>query len=337
MLLARNAGRPVPVASLVKLMTVRLALESGNLDRLVTVPVSVGTLPETKVGLRPGEQLPLRTLLQALMVRSANDAADTVAVALGGSEGGFAQEMNTEAQRLGLRQTRYVNSSGLDAPGQYSSAADVAKLAAADLALPGFPSLVDQSSVVVEGRSYTTVNPFLAYYAGATGIKTGFTSAAMFCLAASAVHGDHLLIAVVLGEPSWNAADADAAALLDWGFAQIAPNAQVSSATSQRARAASSNSGGPIAPQAPPGAAETTRQAPADSPASPSLPVRAPRGSVFPTPPLPAPPLASRPAAGPVVIAGTMAAPSGSALPWALAGAIVAVLALTLGLYFRRP
>jgi D-alanyl-D-alanine carboxypeptidase (penicillin-binding protein 5/6) len=223
-MVSRAGHARLPVASLVKLMTARLALEAGDPGRLVTVPAGVAELPETKVGLVPGERLPLGALVAGLLVHSGNDAALAIATALAGDEAAFADRMNAEAARLGLRDTHYVNASGLDAPGQYSSAEDVARLAAADLTLPGFAALVARPSVAMpDGRVYPSVNPFLAYYPGANGIKTGFTREAMFCLAASAERGGRTLIAVVLGEPSWAAADRDAAALLDWGFLQSRP------------------------------------------------------------------------------------------------------------------
>ena len=219
-LLARRAGLHLPVASLVKLMTARLAIEADEPSLSLSVPSAVTLLPQTKVGLVPGQRVTMATLISAMLIHSGNDAAVTVAVALGGSEAGFAGQMNAAAAAIGLTQTHYVDSTGLDAPGQYSSAHDVALLAAADLGLPGFAAIVDQPDVVVGGVTYRSVNPFLAYYPAATGIKTGFTSEAMFCLAASATRSGETLIAVVLGEPSWAAADADAASLLDWGFAQ---------------------------------------------------------------------------------------------------------------------
>ena len=161
----KAAHRHVAVASLEKLMTARLLIDSGQLGGTATVPAGVVQLPETKAGLVPGQQLPMQVLLDALLVRSANDAALTIAVALAGSESAFATQMNAEARRLGLTDTNYVDSSGLDAPGQYSSAADTAILAADDMQLPAFSAAVRLSQVRMPGGVvYGTVNPFLAYY-----------------------------------------------------------------------------------------------------------------------------------------------------------------------------
>ena len=274
----RAADREVPVASLTKLMTARLLLESGKLGETATVPAAVTALPETKAGLVPGQRLPMQTLLEALLVRSANDAAYTVAVNLAGSETAFAGEMNAEAARLGLAHTHYVNSSGLDAPGQYSSAADSAVLAASDMTWEVFRDDVDLSSVQMpDGQVYRTVNPFLAYYAGADGIKTGFTTNAGFCLVASAVRNGQTLIAVVLGAPNWPTIDADAARLLNWGFAQLPPVSPTASAAPvSPPPAASKPSAPPAAPPAPPAATVTKASA---TPASGGTPVPAAKTS----------------------------------------------------------
>lgn len=267
-LAARNARAHLPVASLVKLMTARLALEAAT-PTVALVPAAVTGLPETKVGLVPGQRVSMQILIQAMLIRSGNDAALTAAVALAGSEPAFAAEMNAAAATLGLRDTHYVDSTGLDAPGQYSSARDVALLAAADLELPGFAAAVDRSAVTMpDGTVYRTVNPFLAYYPGADGIKTGFTDDAMFCLAASARHAGRTLIAVVLGEPGWPAADADAAALLDWGFASDpAPVAAAPAAAPASSSAAASRS---AAPAAPAGAPPRSADPPAPAAAAPA-------------------------------------------------------------------
>ena len=249
-LLLRSATARTAVGSLVKLMTARLAIESGDLGRLITIPAEVAGLPETKAGLIPGRRLSLSVLLQALLIRSANDAAVSIATGLAGGEPAFALRMNAEAAHLGLSGTHYVDSSGLDAPGQWSSARDVAVLAAADLRLPGLAAIVERPSVALPGgRVYKTVNPFLAFYPGATGVKTGFTSDARFCLAASADRGGRILIAVVLGEPGWAAADGDAATLLDWGFASAPAPAGAVGPAAGGARDAATTASSQMAPR----------------------------------------------------------------------------------------
>lgn len=210
----------VPVASLTKLMTAWLALQQPG-----STPVTVGSdvigIPQTTAGLVPGRTYTLGSLLPLLIVRSANDAAVAIADALAGSVPAFVARMNAEAAAMGLTDTSYVDPNGLDATGQHSSARDVAELAGQDMGLPAFRQLAAlRTATLPGGATFTDENPFLGAYPGANGVKTGFTSTAGFCLAASATQGGHLLIAVVLGEPSWGRAVADASALLTWGFLQ---------------------------------------------------------------------------------------------------------------------
>jgi D-alanyl-D-alanine carboxypeptidase len=215
----------LPVASLTKLMTAYLALHEP-----AAAPVRVGddaaAMPQTKAGLVPGRTYTLGSLLPLLIVRSANDVAVAIADALGGSVPAFAADMNREAAALRLGDTHYANPSGLDAAGQHSSAHDVAVLAGLDMDMPAFAALARLTSATLPGgATFADENPFLGAYPGSDGVKTGFTSTAGFCLAASATRGGRRLIAVVLDEPSWAQAVADASALLSWGFAQPVPAA----------------------------------------------------------------------------------------------------------------
>ncbi len=210
----------LPVASLTKLMTAWLALQAPG-----STPVKVGSdvvgIPQTTAGLIPGQTYTLGSLLPLLIVRSANDAAVAIADALGGGMPAFVDRMNAEAAAMGLTDTHYVDPNGLDAPGQHSSARDVAELAGADMASAAFRELASlRTATLPGGATFSDENPFLGAYPGADGVKTGFTSTAGFCLAASATRDGQLLIAVVLGEPSWDKAVADASALLTWGFGQ---------------------------------------------------------------------------------------------------------------------
>ncbi len=277
--------RHVPVASLVKLMTARLLVTSGKLNGASLVPAGVTKLPQTKAGLVPGQWISNEVLLEALLIRSANDAALTVATSLAGSEPAFAVRMNVEAARLGLSDTHYVDSSGLDAPGQYSSARDVARLAALDLALAPIRAAVAESNVrMPDGTVFGTENPFLAYYQGADGVKTGFTRAAMFCLAASADRDGRTLVAVVLDEPSWAAADRDAARLLDWGFLQpeaSAPQRQgapvFGSPASSLAAAATAGSAASSVPRPAAPRPASSAEVGSAGPSGPADPARPPR------------------------------------------------------------
>lgn len=228
-LYTHGADRRLPVASLQKIMTAYLALQAPG-DTPVRAGRDVLAMPQTDAGVVPGRTYRLGDLLPVMIVRSANDVAVAVADGLAGSVPAFARRMNRAAAAAGLRDTHYVNPSGLDAPGQYSSARDVAVLAGLAMRLPAFRALVRRRRAGLPGgTTFSDLNPFLAAYPGADGIKTGYTRQAGFCLAASATRAGRRLIAVVLHEPGWGRAVADASALLDWGFAQKPP-ARVASA-----------------------------------------------------------------------------------------------------------
>lgn len=209
-----NADQPRPVASLVKLMTARLVLDAGELDRTVTVPrLRIGG-DESQAGLEPGDQVSRLELLQAMLVASANDAARALAIDVAGDERRFVDMMNAEAAAMGLDATRYTNPTGLDDPGQHSSAADVARLARDLMQDPRFREIVAAGTTTIAGTELPTTNDLLATYPGANGIKTGTTPTAGWCLAASATHDDRTRIAVVLGAPTSSARDTAATSLL---------------------------------------------------------------------------------------------------------------------------
>ncbi len=222
-LASSSADAERPIASLTKMMTAYLAVNDGALDRTFTVPAAAAHVGESGVGLRPGERLSGRTLLDALLVPSANDAAETLAVGLAGSEAAFAARMNATARRLGMLRTSYRTPYGLDATGQYSTAADQLILARLLMSDRRIRAIVRQRSVTIHGVRFAASNALLGAYRGLDGVKTGHTSGAGWCLAASARRGGHRIFAVALGaadEPTRNAA---VTALLDWGFQQFHP------------------------------------------------------------------------------------------------------------------
>lgn len=226
-----NAATHLRVGSLDKLMTALLVMKAGNLARAVTVPDAVIGVPQTDAGLVPGDRLARCILLKALLVRSANDVAVTFAYDLAGGQTAFASEMNTLGTQLGLKNTRFVTPNGLDAQGQYSSAADIALLGAVFLRFPLLQQFASSPSVTMpNGTVYNNVNDFYAYDPQAVGIKTGFTSEAAFCLAAAVGLPGHEYIAVVLGESGWGPADQDAKELLNWAEV-IGPSGSPSSAS----------------------------------------------------------------------------------------------------------
>ena len=212
------ADTPKPVGSLVKLMTAHVVLEDGPLSDPTVVPALALTDGESQAGLQRGDRLTRRELLQAMLVASANDAADTLARDVAGSERAFVRRMNADAASLDLTGTAYANAEGLDAPGQHSTARDVAVLARDLMGDPAFRDIVRMTATRIDGHRLPATNDLLGGYPGADGIKTGHTDEAGWCLAASATRDGRRVIVVVLGAPSEQARDASAAALLDWAF-----------------------------------------------------------------------------------------------------------------------
>ncbi len=212
------------LASTTKIMTALVALEAQGPDRVVTVTADAAAVGESEIGLVAGEQFTLERLIEAMMVKSANDAAVAVAEAVGGTIEGFAARMNRLASDLGLTNSNFANPHGLDDPQQYSSAADLLTLARAAMEWPEFAAIVQETEVrfpptpdgterVAEGT-----NKLLVEYQGAIGVKTGFTNRAGLVLVAAAERNDRRLYAVVMGSEGVGGHFADASALLDYGF-----------------------------------------------------------------------------------------------------------------------
>lgn len=209
-----------PIASLTKLMTAVLVVERAGLREGVLVSPMAAAQPGAELGLNPGETVPAQDLLFALLLQSANDAAVALAEHVSGSVGEFVGEMNRRAEEFGLTDTRFFSPSGLDDRGG-STAVEVARLARAALSRPSIAGVVATKFHEVPARQgdprrIQNRNALLWLYPGATGVKTGFTTAAGYCLVASAERDGERLLVVILGAPSqaWN----DAAALLDHGF-----------------------------------------------------------------------------------------------------------------------
>jgi D-alanyl-D-alanine carboxypeptidase (penicillin-binding protein 5/6) len=220
-LLASKARVHLPIASITKLMTVLVALQHARLDDVVTVSGRAARVGESSVNLQPGERLTVRDLVEAALIQSANDAAVALADHVGGSETGFVAMMNSEAQKLGLRDTDFANPDGLDSPGQYSSARDVTRLARIAMHNPVIRSVVGRSTATIAGgRVLTTWNDLLTRFPGLFGVKTGHTDAAGWSeVAAAQVHGV-TIYATLLGGATREGRNADLAALLAWGLSR---------------------------------------------------------------------------------------------------------------------
>ncbi len=221
---ADQATRPWFPASLTKIMTAYLVFEALGKDQFELsskLPVSAAAAGQapTKLGLREGAMITVDEALSALAVRSANDVAVVLAEALAHSEEGFAIMMTAKARALGMRGTVFRNASGLPNPNQRSTARDLAILARALIKdFPGGYGYFGRQSASFRGRSYSSTNRWAASFEGADGIKTGFTCASGFNLAASAERGGRRLIAILLGAKSSALRNISVTKLLSRGF-----------------------------------------------------------------------------------------------------------------------
>ena len=223
-LLQKHANARRPIASTTKLMTALLTLESGKLGRTFTAPAYNALPAESQIHLRRGERMTVRDLLTGLLLESANDAAADLAVGVAGSKAAFVAQMNARARQLGLHDTHYANPVGLDAPGNYSSAHDLAALARKLMANRTFARIVDRPRATLHSgdhaRTIHNRNLLIGRYRFVDGVKTGHTSTAHYVLVGAAHGNGGKVLSVVLGEPSEGARDADTLALLRWGIDQ---------------------------------------------------------------------------------------------------------------------
>ena len=209
MLWAGGETRRLAPASLAKLMTSLLVLEGGRLDDTVTVSRAAARATGARMGLREGERFSARDLHAAMVVRSANDACRALA---DHASPDFVALMNARAAALGLADTRYADPCGHDREGQYTSAADVARLAELLAAQPEYLRVARLARVSVAsaaGRRFelAATNALIGRYPGAIGLKTGYTGAAGHCLAALAERDGVRVLVVMMKSPNrwWNA------------------------------------------------------------------------------------------------------------------------------------
>lgn len=216
----KNADSCAPMASTTKVMTALVAIENGQLDKIVTIPEQATGVEGSSIYLHTGERLSLHDLLYALLLESANDAATAIAIEIGGSIEGFAQLMNDKATSLGLTNTHFTNPHGLDSSEHYTSAHDLALLCSYAMRNPKFCEIVSSTRMVIPGnenssRILVNHNKLLRSYDGAIGIKTGFTKKSGRCLVSCAERDGVRLIAVTLNAPNdWN----DHKSMLNYGF-----------------------------------------------------------------------------------------------------------------------
>jgi D-alanyl-D-alanine carboxypeptidase len=219
-----RADSPRYPASITKIMTLYLAFEAlstGQLHEsdLITVSPLAASQAPTKLGLRPGDTITVEDAMHAIAVKSANDMAVALAEKIGGSESRFAAMMTLKAQELGMTHTRYVNANGLPDTRQITTARDIATLCMAVLRdYPQYYHYFGTEEFTYRGVSMNNHNGLLGRLQGVDGFKTGFTSAAGYNLAASAVRDGHRIVAVELGGSSGASRNANVAGLLLTGF-----------------------------------------------------------------------------------------------------------------------
>lgn len=227
-----NSDDKLKIASVTKVMTLLLvfeAIDSGRIAKtdIVTISEHASSMGGSQVFLEPMEKQSVESLLKSVLIASANDASVALAEFLSGSEDAFVENMNKRAKELGMLSTNYANACGLDTENQYSTAYDVA-LVSRELTLKHKDvfnytniwqdEIIHTTSRGEEPFGLTNTNKFIRSYDGATGLKTGSTSEALFCLAATATREDLSLITVVLGANSSDIRLKETIKLMDYGF-----------------------------------------------------------------------------------------------------------------------
>ncbi len=230
---AKNATEQRPIASVTKVMTLLLIMEAIserklNLADTVTVSEYAASMGGSQVFLEPGETQTVETMIKCISISSANDACVAMAEHLAGSEEAFVAKMNEKARSLGMENTTFLNCCGLDVSGHVSCAKDVA-IMSAEL-MKNHPEIMKYTTTWMDTIIHNTrrgasefglanTNKLLKQYNGITGLKTGSTNEAKYCLSATAERNGVKLVAVILGAPDTKTRFREAAALLDFGFA----------------------------------------------------------------------------------------------------------------------
>ncbi len=229
----KNADLELPMASCTKIMTMLLAVEHAPLNQVISVGADAAALvrPDSSyMGLSTGEKLTLEELLYGLVLPSGNDAAVAIADAIGGTQANFVAMMNARAQQLGLTRTHFENPHGLGEAGHFTTARDLAVLAGVAMQVPELVKVTSTRNYSIpktsthKAYSLTSGIDLLSGgrypYPGAIGVKPGYTGDAGYCEAFAAIRRGHLIVGVVLDEPTWQIRMVDMRNLLDWGFEQ---------------------------------------------------------------------------------------------------------------------
>jgi len=215
----KQADKQSLIASTTKIMTALVVCEQINVLDRVRIPQEAVGIEGSSMYLKAGEVMTVQDLLYGLMLHSGNDAAVALAIYCGGTVEGFAELMNDKAHRLGMNNTHFVNPNGLDAPGHYSTARDMALLAAYAMENPIFTKTVSTRTVNAANRSLRNHNKLLWSLEGADGVKTGYTKAAGRILVSSCTRDGRRLIAVTMNDRNdWQ----DHRSLMEDGFTDYA-------------------------------------------------------------------------------------------------------------------
>ena len=224
----KNSNDQLPMASMTKMMTLLLIMENidnGNLkwDEKVTTSEHAASMGGSQIFLEVGEQMTVEELVKGICIGSGNDAAVAMAERIGGTEENFVKMMNDKATKLGLKHTHFENACGLDHDNHYSSAYDMAVIAQK---LIHYKKILEYTGTYEDylrkntDKSFWLVNTnkLVRYYQGVDGLKTGYTSAAGYCITTTAVRNNMRLITVVMGEPSSAIRNSETTSMLDYGF-----------------------------------------------------------------------------------------------------------------------
>jgi len=225
----KNPHEVLKPASVTKIMTMLLAMEAiehgfMDYDTVLTVSEHAADMGGSQVYLEPGEQMTVHETLKCIAVSSANDACVMMGEHIAGSEEGFVAKMNARAAELGMKDTHFVNCTGLDAEGHVTTAYDISLMSRALLAHDEIRNYTTIWMDTIRDGSFglSNTNKLVRFYEGATGLKTGFTSSAGYCVSASAMRDNMELIAVIMKSDTSANRNADASALLNYGFSQYA-------------------------------------------------------------------------------------------------------------------
>ncbi len=226
-LFEQNADEALPPASVTKIMTLLLVMEAiadGRIayEDMVTASAHACSMGGSQIYLKEGEQMTVEDMLKSVVIASANDAAVALAEHIAGTEEAFVEKMNLRAAELGMKNTHFENTNGLDdtTTAHLTSARDIALMSRALIA---HPKITEYSSIWMDtirdgAFGLTNTNRLVRFYRGATGLKTGSTAKAGFCVSATATRNGMSLICVIMGAESRDIRNASATSLLDWGF-----------------------------------------------------------------------------------------------------------------------